>query len=297
MENTHLQFENTDSFELIFIKPNQIKHLDWMNPNYTTDIINMDVFNIITCNSTSFIDNIEMILIKPYEFNDNILPSVESQIISEFPNYIYELLYIDNINNKDSNDIASLLNNNGATIYGNAILLKTYLSTTSDSMYIINSDKNDIKNILDSRVNTNIVIFDGSWSNQIVIGDLINFANDFFDDNFVKLEIPFLLHNINIWYETCSGCSTTICGSLINKPIYKCIWFTMITDNYRGSIYLDEVQKIIALSTKLTFPYSPKTEWLEDCNDSYGRKIIKNKYKILELAFIAETLNNTKKYN
>ncbi len=59
----------------------------------------------------------------------------------------------------------------------------------------------------------------------------------------------------------------------------------MITDEYRGSIYLDEVKKIINISNIMNFPFNPKSEWLNNEKDEFSRKVIKNKYKILDLAY------------
>ena len=110
------------------------------------------------------------------------------------------------------------------------------------------------------------------------------FADNFFDDKYDKLEIPFLLHNINIWYET-SNNKNNICGNLINKNINRCLWFTMLSDDYKGHLTIGEVKKIIELSKHLEYPYKPETEWIEDEKDEIGRKIIKNKYKILDKAY------------
>ena len=68
-------------------------------------------------------------------------------------------------------------------------------------MNLISITKSDIKNILHSRVNTKIVIWDieNQWQEIEVIGDLTIFAKTFFEDSdYKKIEMGFLLHNINI---------------------------------------------------------------------------------------------------
>jgi hypothetical protein len=55
----------------------------------------------------------------------------------------------------------------------------------------------------------------------------------------------------------------------------------MKSDNYRGNITLDEVKKIISLS-KVLSDYKTPSELLDEKNDSLGRKIIYNKYKVLD---------------
>jgi len=284
MDENKLKFENKDEFQFILIKPCSINNLDFYSNTYTDDIIKLDVYENVKSNSDNFIDLItDKLLISKHNVEKSV--QVETQVISEIPNYIYELLYIQNLKDGDDalNEIATLLNTNDEKVYGNAILMKTYIPSLSNSIIVVDCLLENIKSILDSRINTNVVIYDCEWSDKIIKGPLENFAEEFFDGKYFKLEIPFLMHNINIWYELCDGCSTSLCGSILEKPIYKCFWFTMITDVYRGNLYLSEVTKIIKLSNKLEFPFNAKKEWLEDEIDEYGRKVIKNKYKILDL--------------
>ena len=284
MDN-QLTFENNDNFDIILIKPENIDHLDWFHENYTLHLTELNCYETITTNKNNFLEIISSKL-NLEKFKDKPGLEVTTQVISEIPNYIYELIYIDELTEKDDviNNIASLLNTNGNKVYGNAILMKTFIPSLSKSILINNITISNIKEILDNRVKTNVVIYDGEWSNKIVTGSLEEFAKSFFDEEYKKFETPFLLHNINIWYEPCDGCSTKTCGKILERPIYKCIWFTMITDEYRGSIYLDEVKKIIDVSNKMEFPFNAKKEWIDDEKDEFSRKVIKNKYKVLDLA-------------
>lgn len=284
MDN-QLKFENNDDFNIILIKPITIDHLDWFHENYTINLIKLDCYETINANKNNFLEIISNKL-NLEKFKDKSGLEVTTQVISEIPNYIYELIYIDELTEKDDiiNDVASLLNTNGNKVYGNAFLMKTFIPSLSKSILITNVDTSQIKEILDNRVKINIVIYDGEWSNKIVTNNLEEFAKLFFDEEFKKFETPFLLHNINIWYESCDGCSTKICGKILERPIYKCFWFTMITDEYYGSIYLNEVKKIIEVSNKMDFPFNAKKEWIDDEKDEFSRKVIKNKYKVLDFA-------------
>jgi hypothetical protein len=49
---------------------------------------------------------------------------------------------------------------------------------------------------------------------------------------------------------------------------------------------LNEVTKIIKLSTVLEPPYKPDEKWLSDEKDIHGRNIIKNKYRILDNTYL-----------
>ena len=313
MEN-NFTFENKDDINILLIKPYDITNLDWSCDDYTQQIIDLPYYDIIKTNPDKFFFDINNYLdIQKHQvFSFEII----TEIIAEEPYYIYELLYIkknnetdnigtdnigtdnigtdnigtDNIgtdNKLEFNGIASLLNTTSEIkIYGPVILLKTYLKSLSKEMILENVTQHDIKLILDNRIKTKIVTFDDEWKEEIVIGNLETFANKFFDDNtYKKIEMAFLLHNINIWYDTIDNSKLRICGKLIDKPIYKCIIFTMKSDEYRGNIYLNEVTKIIELSNILEYPFKSDEKWTFDEIDDYGRNIIKNKYRVLDHAY------------
>ena len=152
-------------------------------------------------------------------------------------------------------------------------------------MNLCNMTKEDLKRLLYKRAYNTIVIgdsFENKYIEDNVIGELETYAKKYFEEEpYKKIELAFLMHNINIWY-TCGLTENKICGNLINdKYIDKCIWFTMKTDTYRGNLTLEEVKKIINLSLKLN-NYQTPSEFTEEKNDSLGRKIIYNKYKVLD---------------
>jgi len=285
---TKLNFENKDAFNMLLIQINNMSELKWDNPNYLNDITNLSSYKIINTKPENFLDNIvDFLDVNKYNTKGDFM--IETQIISEFPEYIYELIYINNFPKEDElkNDLATLLITNGETIYGNVLLLKTFLPINNNQMLLVDSKVDDIKFILETRTNTNVVLYDSDeWTNKIIIGNMDDFAKSFFEnESFLKYEFPFLSHNINIWYQKLDGGNNiNICGKILEKPIYKCIWFTMISDEYRGSLLLDEVQKIIKLSYYLDYPYKPLEEWRNEEKDIYNRTIIKNKYRILEIA-------------
>jgi hypothetical protein len=101
------------------------------------------------------------------------------------------------------------------------------------------------------------------------------------------MEIPFLMHNLNIWYELLDGVNTKkkVCGNLIDKPVYKCLIFTMKNEEFRGSISLNEINKIIEISNHLEPPFKSEERWIFDEKDDFGRNVIKNKYRVLDHAY------------
>lgn len=273
------KMENNNFFDCLIIKQGKIDHLSWNDPNYISNLLKLDLFETIRTNNDNFVEFLATNLnIKDYNIKNL---SVKTEIICDEPNYVYELMYIDT---KDetfaANEMANLININGEKVYSNAILFKNFVPSLTDSMYVCDVSKKDLEKILYDRVHTKVVIYDEEYKEKEVVGDLNFFASSFLDDEFKKLEIPFLMHNINIWYT--EGYDK-VCGKLI-KEIDKCIWFTMKSDEYRGNLTLDEVKKIIHLSDKLK-DYNTPLEFLEEKFDSLGRKIVYNKYKILDFIY------------
>jgi hypothetical protein len=293
-EYSKITLENTNNFDILLIKSSNVDSLDWKDPNYTKSICDLDIYKVITTNSENYLNDLALYL-DINNRNKVFNVHVETQVIAEFKDYVYELMYILTYDNKSNyihdneniNGVSTLLNLKEKHIYYNSILVKTYLPTTNNkSMFMVNCGIDDVKYILDSRLKTSVVTFDGDvWEEKIIQGELELFAKEFFDDNHTKLEIGFLKHNINIWYETFDGKNIHSCGTLIKKPVFKCLWFTMASEQFRGSLLLEEVQKIIKISNHLEHPYTAREEWIKEEQDEYNRVIVKNKYRVLESAY------------
>lgn len=282
----NIKMENTDDFNILLIKNNKINNISWLDNDYTKKIINLDIFKTFITNQTNFIE----ILYNSFDINNLDISNVtiKNEIIGEEPYYVYELLYINTENsiyeNDDNiNELATLLLLNNEKVYLNAIILKSYLPSLNDSMLFVDIVKEDISRILHNRVYTKIVTWDwdNSWKEIEVNNDLNNYAKTFFDDlDYKKYQIDFLKHDINIWYIN-DNYGEIVCGNLLNKPIEKCIWFTMKSEELRGNITLDEVKKIIKLSLKIDNYLTPNIFNTEK-KDKYDRRIIYNKFKILD---------------
>jgi hypothetical protein len=280
--------ENNDNFDCMVILPGSIEKVSWLQSTYSFELMKLDLFEMVPTNKDNFMEVLATKLdVDKYKIQDM---NVKTSIVAEEYSYVYQLMYIDMEKNaeymikENLNEMASLINTNGDKIYSNAILFKNYLPSLSDSMSLVSITKKDVGDFLHNRVYTRIVSWDDSWDEKVVMGDLNIFAHDFFDDNnIIKIEFPFLMHNINIWYTTFSY-GRDVCGKLLNKKIDKCIWFTMKSDEIRGSINYDEVKKIIYLSEKLDNYITPGY-MTEEKFDSMGRKIIYNKYKVLDYMY------------
>ena len=278
--------EQNEQFDCLVIKSGSISHLSWYDPEYLKKLFELELFNSVRCNQDNFFEVIATNLqINNYTTVQNI--TVKNEIICDEPNYLYEIMYVDlekeveYQTDLNYNELGSLISTNGDKIYSNAIIFKNYLPSLSESMTLATVTKKNIHDIMFDRVNTRVVIWDNTWHEKRVIGDLTLYADIFFEgEKYEKLEIGFLMHNINIWYLA-DPYGESVCGNILTKPVEKCIWFTMQTNEIRGNLRLDEVNKIIYLSNILTNYITPD-EYTKEKIDSLGRKIIYNKYRILD---------------
>lgn len=281
--------ENTNTTKCLIININNIDHLKWSDHDYISNICKLDIYKYIDMNADNFTSIINENLY--YDFIDDI--RIDKQIIYEESEYVYELLYInstlENIDIKKNymNGLATLLNTNQdeKEIYFNCILLKTHIPLNSDSILFHDISIKDIENILFYRANKKIITYDEDYKEEILFGDIEAYGKTFFNEEYyVKKEIKFLHYNLNLWFTTSEYGEPYICGKLILNTIDKCIIFIKNDESNLGHITMDEFNKIIFLSDKMD-NYTVPNEYYEDKIDKYNRKIIYNKYKILNLLY------------
>lgn len=292
-DNDKLKFENESTFELLLIKPNKIFNLDWKDPNYLSNILNSDFVETVTFSPETFVERLGTCL----EIDKYKQPDVKVSIFSEEPNYHYEIMYLQLLqehHNVDlENQFALMLQNNGnETIFGNVLIMKSHVPVNNlKSVVIKDISKNDIIDLMDKRVSTSIIEFDnGDYEEKKIVGSMDEYAEQFFDEEdryrIEKLELGFLKHNINIWFTRFEYGFENVCGNLLkNLLINKCLVFSLITDNVRGNLTMDEFNKIKALSTKLDNEYKIPEDYDKKEYDEFGREILKNKYRILETIY------------
>jgi len=290
-EENKVKMTNTEPFQVLVITPNSIKDKQWNDINYIYNLVNSDYCKYIKMKPDEFVTFIgNNLLVKKYKN-----PYIKTQLIFEEYKYITEIMYVDVSKDEEDetqlNEFGSLLNINGDKIYGNAIITRSFISTTDHSMYLDDVTPEKMDSSLFHRANTKAVIYDNddeSYKEVLIFGSTEDYANNFFDNKYTikKIELPFLKHNINIWYSTDKYGNLNACGKLIPEldRVDKMIVFSMMTDDYRDSFTLDEFNKIIYLSKKLE-NYNTPPEFTKDEKDELGRLIIKNKYKILDMMF------------
>lgn len=285
-----IKLYNTKPFYGIIIKPGEIPKLDWNHPDYVNALVSLPNVQVIKFNPEHFFKE----LYSHLELEKSNLKHLNTVLIGEENKYNYEMIYIDTHFKQtelEINHMATMLNLTDEVIKGSAIIIKNYIGTLDNEMYMVDMTTSELNYMIRRRGYNQICIYeDDIWREDEIFGETEDFAKQFFEgEKFYKIEIAFLKHNINIWYDKSPFGSKTVCGKLLKDPIEKCFIFTMTTDNIRGSISLDEIKKIIKLSTVLTTHkeniYKADDKWDEDEKDNYGRLIINNKYRILEHEF------------
>ena len=275
---------DTKPFFIILIEPGKISHLDWNNPDYVQTLTSMPFITTHQVNPNDFFDKIHELL-KIDKTNNHLM----NEFVAEEPNYLYEMIYINTLNQQSDlpfNEFASMMHLENEIVRGNAVLIKTYVPSLTKEISFNDMTTSYLNNILRRRGFTKVILYDGDDSKlreEEVYGDMEEFAKKYFEEEYYsKSEFGFLKHNINIYYTKSEYGNENVCGKLIKGKIDKCIIFTMLTDTIRGCLTLDEINKIIHLSSILEPPFLVDEKWTQEEKDDHGRNIIKNKYRILD---------------
>ncbi len=291
-EENKVKMTNKEPFTLLVIEPNQIKDRDWSHVNYLYDLVNDKFCHYLSVHPDNYINFIgEHLKVDKYH-----QPYIKIEVIFEEKDYITEIMYID-VNKEDEdkyelNEFANLLNIGEDKIFGSVIINRTFISSVNNDMHLDNITPEKLQRSLHKRANTTVILYDSdteSFKEEEVFGPIDVFSEKFFGDkkyNIKKIDLKFLQHNLFIWFTEDDYGTPDIIGNLIPKNIKvdKMIVFSMWTEDYRDSLYLDEFKKIIKLSNKLK-DFDTPSEYNKEETDSLGRNIIKNKYKILEIIY------------
>ncbi len=294
MEEGKLKFENTEPFTALVITPNKIEERNWASDTYLQDLTNDSFCRYVKVNPSTedYLNFLEESLdLKGFrEYNNTEEPYIKMQVIHESQNYVYEIMYFDMEQGPGRllNEFATLLNINNDKIIGNAIVTRSYVSSIDEKMHLDNITPEIIQQMLFKRANTTVVLYDSddeTYKETLVMGSMDDYAEIFFDEKkfqIKKLELPFLKHNVNIWYTEDTYGNLDVCGNLLPETcrVDKMIVFSYWSDDIRDSFSLEEFTKIVYLSKKLT-EYTTPYEYTTEEKDELGRNIIKNKYRVL----------------
>jgi len=291
--DSNLKIFDKNSFNILKIGCDKVSHLDWNSPDYINAITSMDFIKTFSIEPQTFFDKIyELLDIEKFKENTHLV----TEYIAEEPNYIYEMIYMDSTFNKENlqlNELASILHLKGEAIYGNAIITKTHVPSLTKEISFSNMDSSELNRMIRNRGYTKVMLWeDNIWRQEEMFGETEKIMKKFFEDEYYKkIEIGFLKHNINICYTTSEYGKEDVLGKLVKGKFEKIAVYTMITDDIRGSLTKDELEKIIKLSNYLEPPYRPEDKWFEEETDEHGRKIIKNKFRILDNVYNDFKLN------
>ena len=291
-DNEYIKLENTNAFQVLVVGINKTATRDWSEPDYLNKMLSESFCSYNIIDPSKYIECIAVYL----DINNFAYPDVKVHVISESPEYIDEIMYIDVLPeykiDELRNDFASLLNLDGEIIFGNAIVTRTKIPSTDEldktNMWYIDITKENMEEMLNRRAGTSVILYDAdneTFTESIVVGSLDKYAETFFGESqytFKKMELGFLKHNVNVWYSENKYGSLDVFGNILPElaRVDKMIVFTLWIENYRGNLSLDEFNKIKYLSKKLS-NYDLPEKYLTDSYDHLKRLVIKNKYRIL----------------
>ena len=283
-------------FNAILVKPFNTDSYDWANVDYMHSLFENDSCSIVPIHyekKLMLTDIAKYLEIEKY--ND---PYITPHIIGFDKDYTYEIIYStftpdkENIENIKHNCLGTIIDLQGKEIFGNILLLRLSTPHTDYTSKYIDINKNDIVEHLNKRVHTNVIIYeDDEFREESIPGDTEKFAEIVFEEDYTSLkriEIPFLKHNINIWYVIDEYGEAGVFGNLINEKdkVFKGVIFTKITNELRGNLSLDEVNKIIFLSKKIDdYTITDENDLVKHEKDKNNINIIKNKFRILESVY------------
>ena len=284
------------TFNAILVKPFNTDSYDWANADYMETLFKNENCSIVPI---SYEKNQMLLEIAKYlEIDKYNNPYITPHIIGYDKDNTFEIIYStftpadEDIENIKHNNLGTIIDLQGKEVFGNFLLLKLKTPYTDYTSKYEDITRNDIVNHLNKRVHTNVIIYeDDEFREEPIPGDTETFAQVVFEEDYSRLkriEIPFLKHNINIWYIVDEYGVAGVFGKLIdeNHKVFKGVIFTKVTNELRGNLSLEEINKIIYLSKHLEdYVLSDDDELVKDEKNEKNINIIKNKYRILETVY------------
>lgn len=274
-----------DNFNVLIVEPNTIDQHDWAAPDYIRLVLDEKYSKFVSVprDQDEYLKSIANLL----NYKDFNQPEIESHIIGIEKDYIYEITYMkytpahEKIENIKPNGVGILFDQQGDDIFNNIIFQKCRNSLDGYERYYEDITISDLENLMRKRLWTNVVIYDDDeFREEEITGPLDKFAEIFFEEDICRIkqkEFAFLKHNINIWYLVDNDFGTeNVCGNLLenNPKIFKCFFFTKITEDRRDNLTVEEVEKIIELSKNMD-------DFVLEIKDEDIETFRKNKYQIL----------------
>jgi len=282
--------KNKTTFQVMLVEPNDIGEQDWANADYIRSVLDTDYahFKQVTLpdnDDREYLKDLGLLLKYP-EFNK---PIIESHVIAIEKDYVYEIIYMkfepkdEDVDNIKANGVGILFDMQGDPVFNNVILQKLYSPLDGSEKRYVDITIKDLEHIMYKRLNTTVIVYeDDEFREEEIPGPTEKFGELFFQDEYTsvrKKELCFLKHNINVWYLTDNQFGNHITGKLLenNPKIFKCAFFSLLTNDRRDNLYLEELKKIIELSNHLE---KFTLELNEDIPEDF-EILKKNKYQLL----------------
>jgi len=277
-----------ENFKCLLVRRNDISNLRPDDPDYRNMICGLDIYESVECNSENFFD-IMADKMELRSLNRNF--SLNTQEIWVDENYIYEMIHMD-LDLKDLpveiyNGVANVLKRDYQHIFGNILLLKTYIPPNDDINKIVDFTKSDLNVLLENRVKHIGVKIDddGEMEEFTWYYEPDKIINDFFSAEEKKIECMFLNHNLVIYYT--KGEKSGL-EKLIDDKYNEVIIMTKVSEEHYGNVRLWEIKLILEL-LKTECPLETPEEWIKP-NDELKEKLDMerrtfrfNKFKALEI--------------
>lgn len=281
ISNDDLTFES-ESFTIMSIPPSDLSNIDYNDPSYIHNILNK--LSTHKVNNNNFLESVALYSnIKEYPNCHN----METEIIGFNNKYVFEMTFLTFDENVDiydypKNDIGTLLNIEGKNIIGTCLIFKSLVSDEDYSMRLENITVNDIGELLESRKSPKMILYDmGDWVEEKVT-NVENYKKSFFDGNHIsELDFEFMNYSLKILY-TESPYGEKAISEILDKKIENMIIYS-IYGNMIDGFSLDELKKIRYLVSKKIMGVDK--DIIENEKDDLGRKIIKTKYRLLNLMY------------
>ena len=303
-------------FQIILIKPNEFDINDIpfkISPNEEYKEVNRDNIFDIKSNYVNFdlykekfSEFIEVIDVDESNFMETVVDKIQLddkhygdvRDCYDEPNNIYQVMFrlisqYDNRNNLENNILASLLTYEKELIYGNVILFKTNLPKDSYDMNNKDVTLNDLVKIIMNNIYHTGVYFDNNNIEQIFYNNDYEIVDPFNrfkkrtdleqimkDEKYGFQKKEILKYNMQFIFDSESHddindpMSRLILGPIRGKGL---ISSPCENNNSFYDISREEVIDLLKVSPN----FELTNDELNENNDSDNRKIVKNKYRIL----------------
>lgn len=279
------------TFEVVIIKPNVVEHIDYNRSDYISQILKVDCYDKAITKTA----DIGLVFAQYLNSENYIGCNAQTNIFYETPEYLYEICYLDIPEDKKCtetyNHIASILDINNQQIFGNVVLIKTFLPINTLDMSLVDFTKDDIKKVLESRINHYGVFIDTDQNiKSISFRDLEPKLRELLDEDpkdLSKIELPFLKHNFTMYYckDSLDEENKLVEDISQNKIRGDIFIVSMLTDTIFTDITVDEVKKMLTISKFGEDAWKASNDDDKEERDENGRVIIKSKYRILHKRF------------